>query len=113
MTEHELYILGVIAVLVVSSFLTRAGYFLFGDYLPLSDSLLRALRYAPTAALAAIIVPELLPWQSGIGGLLDLRVGAVLIAILVFWRTRSTVMVIVGGMVGYWVLRALAQSVGF
>lgn len=108
--DYDLYILGVIAVLTLCSLLTRSGYFLFGDHVPISESLRRTLRYAPTAALIAIVVPELLPWESGLAGLLDLRVAAVVIAVLVFWRTRSTIMVIVGGMVAYWLLQGL-QSI--
>ncbi len=105
--EYDLYILGAIGLLTVCSFLTRAGYFLFGDHIPLTDSVRRALRYAPTAALVGIVVPELLPWAES-GPVLDIRVVAAIVAILVFWCTRSTVMVIVGGMVAYWILKALA-----
>ncbi|MFW7340238.1 AzlD domain-containing protein [Pollutimonas sp. H1-120] len=105
--DYDLYILGVIGLLTLCSFLTRAGYFLFGDYFPLSESVRRALRYAPTAALIAIVVPELLPWRAGVGPVLDIKVVAALIAILIFWRTRSTVLIIVGGMMAYWLLKAL------
>jgi branched-subunit amino acid transport protein len=105
--DYDLYVLGAIGLLTLCSFLTRAGYFLFGDYMPLSESVRRALRYAPTAALIGIVVPELLPWRAGVGPVLDIKVFAALIAILVFWRTRSTVLIIVGGMVAYWLLRAI------
>ncbi len=108
--DYDLYILGAILLLTLCSFLTRSGYFLFGDYFPISDPVRRALRYAPTAALIGIVVPELLPWQPGAGLHLDIKVFAALIAVLVYWRTRSTVMVIVGGMVAFWILRALAQA---
>ncbi len=105
--DYDLYILGAILVLALCSLLTRAGYFLFGDYFPLSDPVRRALRYAPTAALIGIVVPELLPWSPAAGLQLDIKVFAALFAILIYWRTRSTLMVIVGGMVSFWVLRAL------
>lgn len=105
--DYDLYILGVIGLLTLCSLLTRAGYFLFGDYFPLSESVRRALRYAPTAALIAIVVPELLPWRAGVGPVLDIKVIAAAIAILIFWRTRSTVLIIVGGMMAYWLLKAL------
>src|SRR5690606_22400690 len=55
--EPDSYVLGAIALLTLCSLLTRAGYFLFGDHLPLTDPVRRALRYAPVAALTAIIVP--------------------------------------------------------
>ena len=101
------YVLGAIGLLVLCSFLTRSGYFLFGDYLPLTDKVRRALRYAPTAALTGIIVPELLPWQAGAAAVFDVKALSAAVAVLVFWRTRNTVMVIVAGMVAYWILRAL------
>lgn len=106
--EYDLYILGVIALLALCSFLTRAGYFLFGDYFPLSDSIRRALRYAPTAALIGIVIPELLPWDPDTGPVFDLKVLAAVVAILLYWRTRSSLLVIVGGMLAYWVLRAIS-----
>jgi len=105
--EYDLYVLGAIVLLTICSFLTRAGYFLFGDHIPLTDSVRSALRYAPAAALMGIIVPQLLPWTES-GPVLDIRVLAAIAAIVVYWRTRSTVMVIVGGMGAYWILKALA-----
>ena len=105
MPEDSWYVAGAIAALVLCSFLTRAGYFLFGDHIPLSDRSRRALRFAPVAALTGIIIPELLPWQDGASALFDPRMLAAVIAGLVYWRTQNTVMVIVGGMVAFWVLR--------
>ncbi len=102
--EYDWYVFAVIGMLMLCSFLTRCGYYLFGDYLPLREPVRRALRYAPTAALVGIIVPELLPWQQGAGPTLDLKAAAALIALLVYWRTRSTLLVIVGGMAAYWLL---------
>jgi branched-subunit amino acid transport protein len=109
--SYDLYILGAIALLAVCSFLTRAGYFLFGDYLPLSEPVRRALRYAPTAALIGIVVPELMPWPAEVGPVFDLKVLAALVAVGLYWRTRSSLLVIVGGMVAYWILRALSLFV--
>ncbi len=60
----EWYVLGAIALLVVCTFLTRASYHLFGHRIPLGEGVRRALRYAPAAALTAIIVPALLPWST-------------------------------------------------
>lgn len=101
------YILGVIALLTICSIFTRSGYFLFGDRFPLSDGMRRAFRYAPVAALVGIIVPELLPWSIEGGVVLDARPLAAIAAILLFMRTRSTLAVIIGGMVAFWVFRFL------
>lgn len=100
----ETYMLGAVALLTLCSLLTRAGYFLFGDYLPLTDPVRRALRYAPVAALTAIVVPDLLPWQEGAGALFDVKMLAAVVAVLIYWRTRSTLSLMIGGMCAYWII---------
>lgn len=100
----ETYMIGAVALLTLCSFLTRAGYFLFGDYLPLTDPVRRALRYAPVAALTAIVVPDLLPWQAGAGALFDVKMLAAVVGVLIYWRTRSTIGLMIGGMCAYWVI---------
>ena len=97
------YVGWAIALLFLCSVICRAGYMLLGDYFPLSDRVRRALRYAPAAA--AILVPDMLPWTLEHGPRFDYRLIAGIVATLVFMRTRSTVMVIVSGMVALWVLR--------
>ena len=99
------YLLGAIVLLALCSLLTRAGYMVFGDYLPLSERVRSALRYAPTAALVGILVPELLPWQPGTLPSLDVKAVAAALAVLLYWKTRNSLLVIVGGMVEYWLLR--------
>ncbi|ANN79241.1 AzlD domain-containing protein [Bordetella flabilis] len=108
LAAEELYVYAAIALLALCSVITRAGYQVFGDYLPLSDGVRRALRYAPAAALTAIIVPDLLPWKAGLGPQLDMKLLAGVVGIAVFLRTRSAVAVIVTGMMVLWGLRWLA-----
>ncbi|HRL21218.1 AzlD domain-containing protein [Alcaligenes sp. SDU_A2] len=105
--QYDWYVLGAIALLVLCSLLTRTGYFMFGDLLPLTERMRRALRYAPVAALAAIIVPELLPWAPGDSPQLTIKALASLIAVLVFIRTRNAVWVIVAGMLAFWLIRTV------
>ena len=62
----------------------------------------RALRYAPAAALTAIVVPDLLPWKAGLGPVFDYKLVAGVLAVLVFLRTRSAVLVIIVGMLVLW-----------
>jgi branched-subunit amino acid transport protein len=106
LSATDVYLYTVIGCLTLVSVLTRAGFLLFGDYIPLPDGVRRALRYAPAAALTAIIVPDLLPWHADTGPQFDLRLVAGVAATLVFLRTRSAVAVIVTGMVVLWGLRA-------
>ncbi len=103
----ELYVYCAIALLTLCSVLTRAGFALFGDYLPLPDSVRRALRFAPAAALTAIVIPDLLPWKAGLGPQFDLRLVAGLASVAVFFLTRSAVAVIASGMAALWGLRWL------
>jgi branched-subunit amino acid transport protein len=104
----EMYVYSAILLLSVCSVITRAGYMVFGDYLPLPEGVRRALRYAPAAALTAILVPDLLPWKPDTGPAFDYRLIAAIISILVFLRFRSAVLVIVVGMASLWCLRWVA-----
>lgn len=107
--SFDMYVYSAIALLTVCSVLTRAGFMLFGDYLPLPDHVRRALRYAPAAALTAIVVPDLLPWKPGVGPLFDLKLVAGLVATGVFLYSRSAMAVITSGMLVLWGLRWLAD----
>ncbi|HLV27676.1 MAG TPA: AzlD domain-containing protein [Burkholderiaceae bacterium] len=105
MDDTSWYVLGAILMLALCSLITRATYLVLGDYLPLSDGVRSALRYAPTAALVGIIVPEVLPWQPGTVPTLDVKAVAAVLAVLLYMRTRNSLLLIAGGMVAYWLLR--------
>lgn len=105
----ETYVYCAILLLAACSVITRAGFMVFGDYIPLPETVRRALRYAPAAALTAIVVPDLLPWSADTGPAFDYRLIAATIGIIVFLRTRSAVLVIVAGMVSLWGLRWLTM----
>jgi branched-subunit amino acid transport protein len=48
-----------IILLTVATVATRSAFFLFGNAVKLPPKVQHALRYAPAAALAAIVVPDL------------------------------------------------------
>lgn len=48
-----------IILLTVSTILTRSSFFLLGNAVKFPPAVQHALRYAPAAALAAIVVPDL------------------------------------------------------
>ena len=79
----------------------------FGPVLLLSRDLpplvSRWLHYVPVAIFAALVVPGLLltGQEAGIGPGLC----AGLAGLLVAWRTRNTLLVIVVGMATYWLFR--------
>lgn len=102
LTQYDWYILGVVGCLTLVSFISRSSYFLFGDHLPLPESVRSALRYAPVAALIAIIVPEIFPWSAHDAPSLDLnKLIAAAVAILVYLRTQSTVLLMIAGIAIY------------
>jgi len=106
--QRDTYLLGAIGLLALGSLITRTMYFIFGDYIPLRESTRRALRYTPGAALAAIIIPSLFPLSSD--GTMTVAVDqllAAIAAILIFFRTRNTILVIVAGMLTFWSMRFL------
>ncbi|WP_420227481.1 AzlD domain-containing protein [Pigmentiphaga litoralis] len=105
--SDNLYVWLAILALGLCTLVTRASFMLLGDRVPLPDGVRRALRYAPAAALVAIIVPELLPWSPVTGPTFDLRIVAAAAAVGVMAVSRSTVAMIAAGMVTLWVLRAV------
>jgi branched-subunit amino acid transport protein len=108
--ETDGYTLLAIAGLMVISIVTR-GFFLISDrewHLP--NWVLRGLQYAPIAALAAVIAPDIVLTNGHIDHpLTDARLwGALAAAAFYFWRHQSGyVMVgsIAAGMVVYLPLR--------
>lgn len=99
MANDTWYVLGAIGLLFLCTLITRASYLLLGDLLPLPEGLRRAFRYAPVAALVAIIVPDVLPWAAGAAPQIDARLPALVVAAWVMWRTRSALLTIGVGMV--------------
>jgi branched-subunit amino acid transport protein len=89
-----------IAGLTVITVVARAFFFLSERELVLPDWVKRGLRYAPLAALAAVVVPEIVmsqgllvaePWR-------DARIYAVLAATAYFFWRRDILGTIVTGM---------------
>jgi branched chain amino acid efflux pump len=68
----------------------------------------RALRLVPAAVLSALVAPELLMPDGSLDiGLGNHRWLAGLVAILVAWRTRSTLLTILAGMLALLLLELL------
>ena len=91
-----------IAGLALITVITRAFFMLPEQDIPMPGWLRRGLKYAPLAALTAVIAPEILMTQGNlIGTLQDARLPAVLCApAYYFWR-RGILGTIVVGMLVY------------
>ena len=105
--NSDLYVYGAILLLALCSLITRAGYLLLGHHIPFPDRVRQALRFAPLAALTAIIVPEILPWNYPQAPEFDLKLIAAAIAITVFQYRRNAVLLIASGMLALWALQWL------
>ena len=98
-----------IAGLAIVSFATRAIFILPGSHLRLPPTVERVLRFAPAAALAAIIVPDIVRADSGASMSFDApRLLAGVVALGVAWATRNIVPTIAAGML----VLAAARMVG-
>ena len=102
MTGTDLWTLGVILGLACITVITRCFFFILDRAWTLPAWADRALQYAPVAALAGVIAPEIVmagghfvaTWQ-------DARLFAGPVgALLYFWR-RSVLLTIAGGMAVY------------
>lgn len=88
--------------LAVVTMVTRAFFMIPEREVPMPEWFKRGLKYAPLAALAAVIAPELLMTQGVlITSLADARLPAVLCATLYFFFQRGILGTIVVGMAVY------------
>jgi len=73
-----------------------------------SPTLRRALRLVPPAVLTAIVFPEVLMPAARLDfSLGNYRLLAAILAVLVAWRTRNTVLTILVGMLTIWLLQGI------
>jgi branched-subunit amino acid transport protein len=81
--------------------------FLFGRF-EVPETMRRALHYVPPAVLSAIIFPEILyPTGSLDLSLGNTRLIAGIIAIIVAWYTKNTLITILAGMIALLILQFL------
>jgi branched-subunit amino acid transport protein len=91
---------GIVAIagLTVLTIVTRGFFFLARREIPIPEGLRQALRYAPLAALAAVVLPEIVMTKGQlIGTLLDARIFAAAAgAAYYFWRRGILGTIVVG-----------------
>jgi len=97
-----------VLIVGVGTYVIRAVFFVFADRTDrLPETLQRALRYIPAAALSALAIPPLLrPDGDGIDPLHPVTLAGVIAAVVAF-RTRSVPWTIVAGLAGAVVLDAV------
>jgi len=110
MSSIELWIifLGLRLITVI----TRGFFLLAGSRFDISETIREVLRYAPTAALIAIVLPEVLFAKDSASQLLELHLNSppvygCIAAIIGFLITRSMLATIFIGMVAFTIARFL------
>ncbi|MGV3655724.1 MAG: AzlD domain-containing protein [Noviherbaspirillum sp.] len=105
MSASEIWL--AILLLALATLITRSGLFLFGASVRLPPAVQHALRYAPAAALAAIVAPDLVLDAGGAVrlGLDNYKLLAGIGAAGFFLVTRHMLGTIVAGMGLYSLLR--------
>lgn len=98
-----------IAGMAMIAFFTRAIFILPGSRFRLPPTAERVLRYAPAAALIAIIVPDLALTH----GVMTISIGnprlvGGLVAFAIAAATRNIMLTITGGMLAFTLVRILA-----
>ena len=98
----DVWTLAVIVGLAGVTVLTRSFFFISSEEWALPDWAQRGLQYAPIAAMAAVVLPEVLMQQGEfLQTWMDARwMGAVVGAAVYFWR-RDVLLTIVAGMLAY------------
>ena len=98
----DVWTLAVIVGLAGVTVLTRSFFFISSEEWSLPDWAQRGLQYAPIAAMAAVVLPEVLIQQGEfLQTWMDARwMGAAVGAAVYFWR-RDVLLTIVAGMLAY------------
>ena len=100
------YIWSAIVLMTLSTLITRSGFLLFGHAVKLPPRLKHALGYAPAAAMAAIIFPDLVTARGVIElSLANPKLLAGIGGAIFFAATRHLLGTIVAGMTLFTVLR--------
>jgi len=104
----DAWTLAVIVGLAGVTVLTRSFFFISSEEWSLPDWAQRGLQYAPIAAMAAVVLPEILLQQGQfLQTWMDARwMGAAVGAAVYFWR-RDVLLTIVVGMLAYLPLHLL------
>ncbi|HKS11930.1 MAG TPA: AzlD domain-containing protein [Pseudomonas sp.] len=91
----------------LGTFALRLSFIEFYGALRIPPLLRRALAYVPASVLAALVVPAVMIQDKHAGvDWTNPQIPAAILAGLVAWRTRSTLLTLAVGMGTLWVLRS-------
>ena len=108
LTQNLPLVLLMLVVIGAITFAYRLSFMALLEKVEVPALLRRALRFVPVAALTAIITPELFIRDGALAlSPMNLRLTAGVIAVLVAWRTKNTLLTIGVGMAALWVLQGV------
>ncbi|KRB92819.1 AzlD domain-containing protein [Noviherbaspirillum sp. Root189] len=97
-----------IGLLTLATLITRGSFFLLGHAVKMPAKVQHALRYAPAAALAAIVVPDLVLVNGAVQvSWMNPKLMAGIAATLFFLYKRHMLGTIIVGMAAYSLLRVI------
>ncbi len=101
----EMYIVWLIVGMTCVSICARSFFLVFGERFKVADWVLEAIRFAPLAAMVAILAPELLlPSGASSVAQFDLKLPNIwggLAAMVAFYFTKKMIPTLVVGMIVY------------
>jgi branched-subunit amino acid transport protein len=97
----------VIVVLALATYAIRLSFiYLFGRLESVPEVVERVLRLVPAAVLAALAIPAIVTIEPSLSAtVLDERIAAGTVAVVVAWRTENVFATIASGMGTLWLLR--------
>ena len=107
----DMHIVWLIIGMTCVTILARGFFLVFGERFKVADWVLEAIRFAPLAAMVAILAPELfLPNSASSIAQFDLRFPNIwggIAAIITFYLTKKMIPTLVVGMIVYTAAKAL------
>jgi branched-subunit amino acid transport protein len=97
-----LKIWAVIVVVGALNYASRLSFIAFFANREVPRLLARALKFVPAAMLTALVLPMVIPLDAGGSPVLSPRVPAAILAAVVAFRTRSTLLTLAVGMLALW-----------
>lgn len=83
--------------------LERLSFLLWSDRWTMPDWAERGLAYVPVTVLAALILPSIMRNNGAIDlSLVNPKLIASVVAVLLIWKTRNVLLTIVVGMIVFW-----------
>lgn len=102
----ETTILWVLVISTLGTFLLRYSFLWLNDRIPFSERVAGWLKLIPATAIVSLIVPALIASPSALTAEGVPKLCAAFVATFVMWKMRSATLMLLLGMVTFWLFRA-------